>query len=88
MSGKLCVPIDPDECDNFDPALVPTLAELIAEIDRFDETHGRDSDTKEYEKTSIKRYIQFFKRKFLKPLQNSIRAELRAKEQATVSSMF
>ncbi|EFH69879.1 predicted protein, partial [Arabidopsis lyrata subsp. lyrata] len=32
-TGRVCVPIDPNNCDEFDPLLeVPTLSQIIEEI--------------------------------------------------------
>jgi len=33
--GNVCVPIDPANCDDFDPTSVPTLNELCKEIDEY-----------------------------------------------------
>ncbi|XP_057967745.1 uncharacterized protein LOC131157533 isoform X2 [Malania oleifera] len=31
-TGRVCVPIDPDHCEEFDPATVPTLSKLLEEL--------------------------------------------------------
>ncbi|CAD6272448.1 unnamed protein product [Miscanthus lutarioriparius] len=31
-TGHVCVPIDPSNCDDFDPAAVPTLSQLLGEL--------------------------------------------------------
>ena len=40
--GRVCVPIDPLECESFDPFRVPTLRVLATQIDQFDQAHGQD----------------------------------------------
>lgn len=32
-TGRICVPVDPDTVDSFDPATVPTVAQLLLELD-------------------------------------------------------
>lgn len=39
----MCVPIDPDQCDDFDPQAVPTVETLLSEIDQFDKRNATDS---------------------------------------------
>ncbi|KAJ5115874.1 hypothetical protein N7456_000222 [Penicillium angulare] len=82
-TGRICVPIDPKKAEQFDPLSVPTVLELLGEIDTYDATHpagtgevdmpdaegstANGSDTKgsrkmhDYEKTSLKPYIDFFR---------------------------
>lgn len=38
-TGRVCVPIDPKKADEFDPLAVPTVMELLAEIDAYDAKH-------------------------------------------------
>ncbi|KAJ5668160.1 DNA primase small subunit [Penicillium maclennaniae] len=38
-TGRVCVPIDPKKADEFDPLAVPTVIELLAEIDAYDAKH-------------------------------------------------
>ena len=35
FKGRICVPIDPKNCESFDPFQVPTLTELIKELDDY-----------------------------------------------------
>jgi len=32
-TGRICVPIDPERIDEFDPELVPTVGQLLRELD-------------------------------------------------------
>jgi DNA primase small subunit len=56
-TGRVCVPIDPRKLEEFDPLTVPTVTELLAEIDAW-EGEGEVAD---YEKTRLKPYVDFFK---------------------------
>ena len=38
-TGRVCVPIDPDNIDNFNPFTTPTLGRLNAEINAYDVAH-------------------------------------------------
>jgi hypothetical protein len=38
----VCVPIDPDHCDEFDPFAVPTLQQLCKELDNQQTVNGSD----------------------------------------------
>ncbi|RPB21509.1 putative DNA primase small subunit [Terfezia boudieri ATCC MYA-4762] len=72
-TGRVCVPIDASKAEDFDPLSVPTVTELLEEINQWDhknkktkvESEGAGPGTKEkhpdYEKTSLKPYVDFFK---------------------------
>ncbi|PWY87987.1 prim-pol domain-containing protein [Aspergillus sclerotioniger CBS 115572] len=81
-TGRVCVPIDARKAEQFDPLSVPTVTELLAEIDAWDAEHPStnagpeiaegegsvpDSDARggrklqDYEKTSLKPYIDYFR---------------------------
>ncbi|KAI9796441.1 MAG: hypothetical protein M1825_000620 [Sarcosagium campestre] len=72
-TGRVCVPIDARHAGDFDPLGVPTVAQLLREIDAWDETHqmkteeGSNQATddarriSDYEKTSLKPYVEIFK---------------------------
>jgi DNA primase small subunit len=71
-TGRVCVPIDLRRVDEFDPLGVPTVTELLGEIDQWDAAHVRenvDSEGKEgaarrvqdYEKTRLKPFVDYFK---------------------------
>ena len=74
-TGRVCVPIDPKKLEKFNPLTVPTVTDLLEEIDEWDaarrgkeEDEGADGEAEEkkmmmqdYEKTSLKPYVEFFK---------------------------
>jgi len=63
-TGRVCVPIDTRSLEDFDPLSVPTVTELLHEIDEW---QGQDKDGDEgkslqdWEKTSLKPYIEYFR---------------------------
>lgn len=83
-TGRVCVPIDGRKAEQFDPLSVPTVSQLLSEIDAWDSAHPtgsagaeggvdaessapNDSDARggrklqDYEKTSLKPYIDYFR---------------------------
>ncbi|KAF6140890.1 hypothetical protein GIB67_042303 [Kingdonia uniflora] len=50
-TGRVCVPIDPDHCEEFDPTAVPTLYTLREELNasRADTENGRDGKVIQFE---------------------------------------
>jgi DNA primase small subunit len=63
-TGRVCVPIDTNRLDEFDPTAVPTIQELLAEIDSWkaeDDAGDKDKALADWEKTSLKPYIEQFR---------------------------
>lgn len=66
-TGRVCVPIDTRRLEEFDPFGVPTVGDLLEEIDGWDEKHKDDAEEGEgkkiadWEKTSMKPYVDFFR---------------------------
>ena len=67
-TGRVCVPIDLKRLETFDPLAVPTVTELLGEIDAWDSENkdrGNDGDPtrllQDFEKTSLKAYVDFFR---------------------------
>lgn len=64
-TGRVCVPIDTKKLTEFDPLGVPTSTKLLGEIDEFDRRHvkdnGDDQKVPDYEKTSLRPYVDYFK---------------------------
>ncbi|CAL9072815.1 unnamed protein product, partial [Musa textilis] len=67
-TGRVCVPIDPNNCDNFDPTTVPTLSQLLEELNM---SSMRTESEDEWERTSLGKSIKFFRSSFLSPLLKS-----------------
>ncbi|KAG8629577.1 hypothetical protein KVT40_003442 [Elsinoe batatas] len=62
-TGRVCVPIDVSRVDDFDPFSVPTVQELLGEIDAWTPTGGEDaSKVQDWQKTSLRPYVEYFKR--------------------------
>merc|ERR1712039_574471 len=66
-TGRVCVPIDPDQLDTFSPFDVPTIGRLVEELNR----------TGDVRDTSMKQYTHFFETKFLQPMEKAIADDLR-----------
>ncbi len=64
-TGRVCVPIDTEKLAKFDPLGVPTVTELLGEIDAFDEQAMKEVDDvkkiQDYEKTSLRPYVDYFR---------------------------
>ena len=58
-TGRVCVPINVDEVDKFDPFSVPTISELCSQIENV-ERENMALSTEEQDASSTKR-IQFYK---------------------------
>uniref|UniRef100_A0A7C8Z9M6 DNA primase DnaG n=1 Tax=Opuntia streptacantha TaxID=393608 RepID=A0A7C8Z9M6_OPUST len=72
-TGRVCVPIDPNRCDEFDPTSVPTLSQLLDELNKG----GLGVDVKtDLDTTSLGKSIAFFRSSFLQPLLKSCKDEL------------
>lgn len=71
-TGRICIPIDPKEADDFDPFKVPTVRALCAQIDAYD---GPDVD--DIDKTDMKNAMDIFERSFMADLRTTTRREFR-----------
>ncbi len=70
-AGRVCVPVNPAEVDHFDPASVPTVGQLLRELDRpttegTGEEAGGSPRVKvsrpDYDRTSLKPFVEMFER--------------------------
>jgi len=79
-TGRVCVPIEVANVEHFDPFAVPTLADLMRELDEYEAKHGKDDSVAyDWQKTSLKEPFEKFQREFLVPLLNE---ERRAQREA------
>ncbi|KAI7022008.1 prim-pol domain-containing protein [Hortaea werneckii] len=65
-TGRVCVPIDIRDLEEFDPLEVPTITQLLQEIDDWEQkSTGLSSDDKakvqDWQKTSLKPYVEYFR---------------------------
>ncbi|ORY68258.1 eukaryotic and archaeal DNA primase small subunit [Pseudomassariella vexata] len=58
-TGRVCVPIDTRKLENFDPLAVPTVQQLLSEIDEWKGEEGKGMQ--DWEKTSLKPYVDYFR---------------------------
>ncbi|XP_048320406.2 uncharacterized protein LOC107430144 isoform X2 [Ziziphus jujuba] len=72
-TGRICVPIDPNECEEFNPTTVPTLATLLEELNMGG---VRQEVNDELDRTSLGESIRFFRSSFLQPLLKSCKEEI------------
>jgi DNA primase small subunit len=66
-----------DVAQEFDPLTVPTLGQLMKELDDYD----GDSVGYEWQKTSLKGAFEHFQKKFLHPMLNDVRKSQRAERE-------
>ena len=65
-TGRVCIPFNPDKVDDFRPEEVPTVNQLVDELDKFPKE--TDSNTQDYDKTSLKGPMKVFE-SFLKDIE-------------------
>jgi len=78
-TGRICVPFNPEQVDQFNPEEVPTVSQLLDEIDKFTNTATEDQKKlKDYKKTSLKGCTEVFE-DFLTNLAATLKGELMIK---------
>jgi DNA primase small subunit len=63
-TGRVCVPINTRNLEDFDPLDVPTVTELLGEIDGWEAPEEGENEAKsmqDWEKTSLKPYVEYFR---------------------------
>jgi DNA primase small subunit len=88
-TSRVCIPIQVDKVDAFDPFSVPTLSDLIDELNTAEKS-GTTKVTHGWQKTSLKESFEPFIKNFLEPLWKDIRKQKRdyAEESAAFSGEF
>ncbi len=74
---RLCVPLDPTTILDFDPGTVPSLDDLLRNLNAGTDGKPRGVD--------IDAHRDMFRRTFLKPLSNQIAADRRAASDASMA---
>jgi DNA primase small subunit len=59
-TGRVCVPIDTRRVEEFNPLGVPTVTQLLQEIDEWKGEEG-EKKVPDWDKTSLKPYVDFFR---------------------------
>jgi len=91
-TGRVCVPINPQKVEEFDPFSVPTLPQLMRELDEYNDDciqekgsgGGEEQEEKpqwEWEKTSLREPFKCFEEQFLLPLCKDLRTADRVKSE-------
>ena len=92
-TGRVCVPLDVNDIEQFDPFRVPTLPQLMKELDQHNNDDGTSTSngaSPEWHKTSLQNYFGPFQKQFLEPLRNELRRQQRdeAEQQAALTGDF
>jgi DNA primase small subunit len=84
-TGRVCVPIDTRKVEEFDPLGVPTVTQLLQEIDEWEGDEG-EKKLQDWEKTSLKPYVDYF-RKFVADLMDEEKPALKRERQEGADAM-
>ncbi|XP_052209950.1 uncharacterized protein LOC127813178 [Diospyros lotus] len=72
-TGRVCVPIDPKHCEEFNPTTVPTLSKLLGELNMGNLRVDGDD---ELDRTSLGKSVRYFRSSFLQPLLKACKEEI------------
>ncbi|KAG5352196.1 hypothetical protein C0989_003277 [Termitomyces sp. Mn162] len=79
-TGRVCVPVDPEHIEDFDPESVPTVNQLLQELDTFRRSEGDSTEHhSDWERTSLKLYVDIMDKHALR-LMERMRQEKRGKD--------
>ncbi|THF99117.1 hypothetical protein TEA_027864 [Camellia sinensis var. sinensis] len=85
LEGRVCIPIDPNHCEEFDPTTVPTVSKLLGELNMGGvKANGGD----EWDKTSLGKSVRYFRSSFLQPLLKSCKSGLKEKATALKQAIY
>ena len=72
------VPIRTEDVDDFDPFAVPTLPQLMDELDLYGQQQDESKrNVPDWKKTSLKDYFEPFQKEFLDPMTREQRRQER-----------
>lgn len=83
-TGRVCVPFNPENVEDFDPSSVPTVAVLLNELNTFSSQGVSTTPGEEYESTTLRDALATFRTCFLDDLLSKARE--RFNEKASVNS--
>nr|OQO13169.1 hypothetical protein B0A51_17668 [Rachicladosporium sp. CCFEE 5018] len=93
-TGRVCVPIDVRRLEDFDPLAVPTVTQLLQEIDVWDAEARRKelseeekSKVEDWQKTGLKPYVEYFRGYVAALLKDESRVKRERDEEAGTESM-
>lgn len=81
-TGRVCVPIDPQDFDSFDPMEVPTVNSLLEELNMA--SPGSEG-LPDVDRTELKLYVDYFHDFVAKLLKSETHENLKRKRQSTTS---
>ena len=86
-TGRVCVPLDAETAQHFDPSKVPTLRTLAEDLDAYQSADDGSKAVKDISRTRLAHYESAFDG-FLRKLEGSVRAEkVRAMAATKASSL-
>jgi DNA primase small subunit len=89
-TGRVCVPINPKKLSEFDPMDVPTVTELLTEIDEWQPTEGENEGkpVPDWEKTRLKPYVEYFRSFIMALMRDEKETKVkRERDEATADAM-
>lgn len=89
-TGRVCVPINTKSLENFDPLGVPTVTELLAEIDEWalDDGENEGKSIQDWEKTSLKPYVEYFRSFVLSLMKDERDVKVKPEREETEAMEF
>ncbi|OXB37025.1 DNA primase small subunit [Cryptococcus neoformans] len=83
-TGRVCVPINPSLIDEFDPDTVPTVGQLLNELDNVkpEDSEAAGRRMEDYEHTSLGPYVEMFEKHVAAILRDSRNAKRAAKTES------
>ncbi|QRW06470.1 DNA primase small subunit [Ceratobasidium sp. AG-Ba] len=61
-TGKVCVPVDPARVDDFDPETVPSVGQLLQELNNVPDSGTGSEHHSDWEHTSLKPYVEMLEK--------------------------
>ncbi|KAG8720422.1 hypothetical protein FRC08_000295 [Ceratobasidium sp. 394] len=61
-TGRVCVPVDPARVNDFDPETVPSVGQLLQELDNVPSAEPGSEHHSDWEHTSLKPYVDMLER--------------------------